>query len=59
MGMLVAMGRTTRMKIGLECTICGHRNYSLVKKKGTMPGKLVLRKHCPHCNRHTEHRESK
>ncbi len=48
-----------RVIIGLECGTCKNRNYSTTKNKTKMPDKLVLKKFCPHCRRHTEHKESK
>lgn len=53
------MRRGNRIRIGLECSECGRRNYTVTKNKGTMPGKLALKKFCAACNRHTEHREGK
>jgi len=48
-----------RVIIGLECTTCKNKNYSTTKNKTRTPDKLVLKKFCPHCRRHTEHKESK
>ena len=48
-----------RTIIGLECTKCKNRNYSTTKNKTRTPDKLVLKKFCPACRTHTEHKESK
>ena len=48
-----------RVIIGLECTKCRDKNYSTTKNKNRMPDKLVLKKFCPKCKAHTEHKESK
>ena len=48
-----------RVIIGLECSACKNKNYSTTKNKTKTPDKLVLKKFCPHCRRHTEHKESK
>ncbi|MCA9526941.1 MAG: 50S ribosomal protein L33 [Myxococcales bacterium] len=51
--------RSTRTRIGLDCSTCGRRNYSVTKNRSTTPEKLVLRKFCPQCGTHTEHHEGK
>ena len=48
-----------RTIISLECPVCRHRNYTTSKNKRTMTDKLVLPKFCPHCRKHTEHKETK
>lgn len=45
--------------ITLECTECGERNYTTVKNRKNDPGRLELRKYCPHERKHTLHRETK
>jgi len=48
-----------RIIFSLECQACKRRNYSTTKNKRTIPQKVVLKKHCPFCRRHTEHKETK
>jgi len=48
-----------RTIITLECPVCRNRNYTTTKNKRTMTDKLVLPKFCPHCRKHTEHKETK
>ena len=48
-----------RTIITLECTECRNRNYSKTKNKRTMQEKLQLKKFCPHCHKHTPHKETK
>ena len=48
-----------RTIIGLECTKCKNKNYSTTKNKNRTPDKLVMKKFCPTCRVHTEHKESK
>jgi len=48
-----------RVKIWLECTECGSRNYRSTKKSGAGVGKLRLKKFCRKCRKHTEHKERK
>ncbi|MFO7245487.1 MAG: 50S ribosomal protein L33 [Thermaerobacter sp.] len=53
------MASEVRVIVTLECTQCKRRNYSTTKNRRTMQGRLELRKHCPHCNAHTLHRETR
>jgi large subunit ribosomal protein L33 len=49
-----------RERVALVCDECGARNYK--KTKARRPGqqdRLALKKYCPHCKKHTVHRESK
>ncbi|MBI4124546.1 MAG: 50S ribosomal protein L33 [Deltaproteobacteria bacterium] len=48
-----------RIIIQMECTACRNRNYSTNKNKTTTPDRLVLKKYCRHCRKHTEHKETK
>jgi large subunit ribosomal protein L33 len=48
-----------RIKITLACEECKHRNFDTVKNKKNDPDRLVLRKHCRFCRKHTEHKETK
>ena len=46
-------------KITLACTECNNRNYQSTKNKKTHADRVVLKKYCPFCKRHTEHKETK
>jgi len=49
-----------RLKIVLVCGDCGARNYETTKARAaTAKPRLTLKKFCPGCNKHTEHKESK
>jgi len=48
-----------RVKITLACQTCGRRNYNLTKEKKTHPERMEVRKHCPFCNQHTAHKETR
>ena len=48
-----------RTIIGLECTVCKNKNYSTTKNKTRTPDKLEMKKFCPHCRKHSPHKESK
>ncbi|HIV82863.1 MAG TPA: 50S ribosomal protein L33 [Candidatus Salinicoccus merdavium] len=43
------------MKITLACNECGSRNYQL---KNDHKERLVMKKFCKKCNRHTTHKSS-
>ena len=52
-------GADMRVKITLACTECKQRNYDTMKNKKNTPDRLELKKFCPHCRKHTAHRETK
>jgi large subunit ribosomal protein L33 len=45
--------------ITLECTDCKHRNYSTTKNKKKQTGRVEYKKYCPHCGKHTTHKETR
>lgn len=45
--------------IKLECTECKTVNYFSHKNKKTLKERLEMKKHCPSCNTHTSHKETK
>ncbi len=47
-----------REKVTLICEECLSRNYTIERKKGD-PKRIEEKKFCPHCNRHTLHKETK
>jgi large subunit ribosomal protein L33 len=48
-----------RVRVTLECGECDRRNYTTSKNKRTTPDKILLKKYCPWCRRHTDHKETK
>ena len=48
-----------RPKITLACNECKHRNYITKKNRRNDPDRLDLKKFCPNCGQHTEHRETR
>ncbi len=46
-----------KTKILLVCSECMHSNYSV--KKSNMQERLVVKKYCKHCKKHTMHKENK
>ncbi len=47
-----------RIIIALACQQCKRRNYTTTKRREQRE-KLTLKKYCPYCRKHTEHRETK
>ncbi|USS91533.1 50S ribosomal protein L33 [Fructobacillus americanaquae] len=45
-------------KASLACEVCGSRNYTVTLAKGRVE-RLSVKKFCPHCKKHTLHRETK
>ena len=48
-----------RMQITMVCSVCGSRNYRTTRTRQTGSKALELKKHCPKCNVHTLHKETK
>ena len=49
---------TTRVAVSLSCSVCGERNYKTTRSgQGGKP--LELKKFCPNCRTHTEHKETR
>lgn len=46
-----------RELISLACEQCKRKNYTTDKNKKNTPSKLQFKKFCPHCGKHTEHKE--
>jgi large subunit ribosomal protein L33 len=55
----MAQGKFTDNIIRLRCANCGHVNYVTHKNKKAVEKKLEFKKHCPFCNKHVIHKESK
>lgn len=53
------MANPTRTLVTLACTECSERNYSTSKNKRSQPDRIEISKHCPRCNKHTIHKETK
>ena len=48
-----------RPKITMACQDCKERNYITRKNRRNDPDRLEFKKHCPRCNAHTIHRETR
>jgi large subunit ribosomal protein L33 len=46
-----------RLLLGMVCTVCKNTNYVTKRNKINTTEKLVLKKYCRHCRKHTEHKE--
>ena len=45
-------------KILMVCSVCKSRNYLTTRNKLNTQEKLVLKKYCKKCKKHTEHKET-
>jgi large subunit ribosomal protein L33 len=45
--------------IKMTCGNCNRANYHTTKNKRTMTEKFVIKKFCPTCRKHFEHKEGK
>lgn len=45
--------------IHLQCGNCKRKNYSTTKNKKKQQGKLEVKKYCPFCRSHQQHKEVK
>ena len=48
-----------REKVILVCEECLSRNYTTEKNKLNTAKRVVIKKYCPRCNKHTTHKETK
>ncbi len=48
-----------REKVILVCEECLSRNYTATKNKTTQPERMVIKKFCKKCGKHTVHKETK
>ncbi|HLA19530.1 MAG: 50S ribosomal protein L33 [Dehalococcoidia bacterium] len=43
----------------MACTECRNRNYVTTKNRRNDPDRMELRKFCPRCRGHRQHREAR
>ena len=55
----MAKATDIRPKITLACEQCKHRNYITKKNRRNNPDRLEMKKFCPNCGVHREHRETR
>jgi large subunit ribosomal protein L33 len=48
-----------RPKITLACEDCKNRNYITKKNRRNDPDRLEVKKFCPTCKKHTNHKETR
>ena len=48
-----------RVNITLQCTACKRKNYVSEKNKKNTTERILRKKYCTWCKKHTEHREVK
>jgi len=51
--------KEARFVINMACGKCKRRNYATMKNKLHNPDRLELKKYCPWCRSHTEHKEAR
>ena len=51
--------RADRILVALACNECRERSYHTEKNRRNDPDRLTLKKYCPRCRVHTEHRETR
>ena len=56
---IVQAGGIMREKVILVCEECLSRNYITEKNKLNTTTRVVIKKFCPKCNKHTVHKETK
>lgn len=47
-----------RLIVGLICTVCKSQNYVTERNKINTTEKLLMKKYCRLCKKHTEHKET-
>jgi large subunit ribosomal protein L33 len=52
------MAKAGKEIVGLICTNCKSQNYTTVRNKINIDGKLTIKKYCKNCNKHTKHKET-
>lgn len=52
-------GIKMRDLVKLICSECKNENYYTDKNKKTTPERMEIKKYCPHCRKHTSHKEKK
>jgi len=45
--------------VTLACETCSERNYTTTKNKRTKPDRLLHKKYCSRCRKHTPHKETR
>jgi len=53
------MAKGDRVIVHMECETCKQKNYSTTKNKRKKPEKLLMKKYCRFCRKHTGHKETK
>jgi large subunit ribosomal protein L33 len=51
--------KDVRPVVTLACGECKKRNYTTEKNRRNDPNRMEIKKYCPHCRKHTLHKETK
>lgn len=46
------------VKLGMVCSVCKKLNYLTSKNKIENKEKMILKKYCRYCRKHTDHKET-
>lgn len=49
----------SRGNVTLKCPKCGELNYRVEKNKKNDPERMEIKKYCPRCKCHVDHKETK
>lgn len=58
-GKIIKAGDIMREKVILVCEECLSRNYTTEKNKLNTTERVIMKKFCKKCNKHTVHKETK
>jgi large subunit ribosomal protein L33 len=58
-GVMAAKTADIRPKITLACEECKNRNYITRKNRRNDPDRLEIKKFCPNCGTHRNHKETR
>lgn len=47
-----------RLLLAMVCTVCKSQNYVTGRNKINTPEKMILKKYCRTCKKHTDHKET-
>lgn len=54
----MARKKGPRILVALKCTVCNSQNYITQKNRLNTEDKMLLKKYCRRCKKHTEHQET-
>ena len=55
----ITEGNMSKIRATIICEECLSRNYTVDRNKLNNPNRIVIKKYCKKCNKHTVHKETK